>query len=81
MVVAAIANRTIEKATEAYTDAGIDASAVEEVKTAEELDAVYKAGYGHVPSPLPLRCHMIIVSQTYNAGACVRPVVFAAAAV
>jgi hypothetical protein len=46
MIVAAIANRTIEKATEAYTDAGIDSSVIEEVKTAEELETVFKAGYG-----------------------------------
>ena len=50
MIVAAIANRTIEKATEAYTEAGIDASAIEEVKTAEELETVFKAGYVLAPS-------------------------------
>ncbi len=52
MVVAAIANRTVEKATEAFTDAGVDASAIEEVKTAEELDTVFKAGYATAWEPL-----------------------------
>eukprot|EP01084_Bolivina_argentea_P216771 368192_1 len=44
MIVAAIYNRTVEKARVAYNEAGIEDPSVHEVKTAEELDDVVASG-------------------------------------
>lgn len=44
MIVAAIANRTIEKATQAYVEAGLDAGIIQEAKSAAELEAIVTAG-------------------------------------
>jgi predicted homoserine dehydrogenase-like protein len=54
MVVAAIANRTVEKATHAFVEAGVDPSVIEECKSAEQLETIYKAGCVRPPAqPLP----------------------------
>ena len=44
MIVAGIANRTVDKAVQAFTEAGVDAGAIKEVKTGAELAAVVAEG-------------------------------------
>ena len=44
MIVAAIANRTVDKAVQAYVEADVDPSIVKEVKTGAELAEVIAAG-------------------------------------
>jgi predicted homoserine dehydrogenase-like protein len=44
MIVAAIANRTVDKARQAFVEAGVDESQIREVTSAEELAAVNASG-------------------------------------
>lgn len=44
MIVAAIANRTVDKARQAFVEAGVDEATIREVNSAEELAAVNASG-------------------------------------
>ncbi len=44
MIVAAIANRTVEKGRQAFEEAGVDPSVIREVKSAVDLAEVCAAG-------------------------------------
>lgn len=67
MIVAAIANRTVRKAVQAYEDVGIEAERIRDVSTAAELSEAIAAGcVARAPTPPvlfpPIPAHVLVTS-------------------